>query len=137
MADQTLTLTIPDDLYQRFKQHAAFSRRSLEEELLTLATTALVDDEIPADMLETVAALATLDDEALWQAARSSKLAPKHSREIERLQHKRQQTGLIPVKQQRLSKLLHQYRKALLVRAHAVGLLKERGHDVDGLLEEP
>jgi hypothetical protein len=137
MAEQSLTLTIPDALFQQIKKHAAFSGRAVEDELLVLAAMALAQDEIPADILEAVAALPQLDDEALWQTARSSKLAPNQSREIERLQHRRQRASLIPAEQQRLAHLLHQYRRALLVRAHAAGLLKDRGHNVDVLLEEP
>jgi plasmid stability protein len=137
MAHQTLTLNIPDDLYQRLKRQAAFSRRTVEDELLNLATTALADNEIPPDIQAAVAALAQLDDEALWQAARTSKLSPRQSREIEQLHFKRQRDGLTSAEQQRLTRLMHQYDKALLVRAHAVGLLKDRGHDVNVLLEEP
>ncbi len=138
MADQTLTLHISDDFYQRLKQRAEFRKRSIEEELLTLATTAMTEDEIPADILEAVAALAQLDDEALWQTARTSKLAPAQLQEIEELHFKRQRgEALTPEEQGRLADLLHQYDKALLVRAHAVGRLKERGHDVDVLLEQP
>lgn len=136
MAHQTLTLHIPDDLYQRLKQRADFSRRSVEDELLKLATTALVEDDIPADILEAVAALAHFTDDALWQTARTSKLSPKQSREIERLHFKQQREGLSLAEQERLARLMHQYRKALLVRAHAVGLLKERGHNVNVLLDE-
>ncbi len=39
--------------------------------------------------------------------------------------------------QQRLAWLMHQYDKALLVRSHALGLLKERGLDIQPLLEQP
>lgn len=138
MADQTLTLRIPDDFFHRLQQRAAFRRRSVEEELLTLASTAMVEDEIPPDILEAVAALAQLDDEGLWQTARSSKLAPAQSQEIEELNFKRQRgEALTPEEQQRLASLLHQYDKALLVRAHAVERLHERGQDVDSLLEQP
>jgi hypothetical protein len=138
MADQTLTLHIPGDFYQRLKQRAEFRRRSVEEELLTLATTAMVEDEIPADILEAVAALVGLNDDSLWETARNSKLAPAQSQEIEELNFKRQRgEGLTPEEQQRLADLLHQYDKALLVRAHAVEQLKERGRDVDILLDQP
>ncbi|HEY7356910.1 MAG TPA: hypothetical protein VH590_10610 [Ktedonobacterales bacterium] len=138
MADQTLTLHISDDFYHRLKQRAEFRRRSIEEELLNLATNAMVEDEIPADILEAVAALAQLDDQTLWQVARSSRLSPEQSREIEELNFKRQRgEALTPEEQQRLADLLHQYDKALLVRAHAVGQLKERGQNVDVLLDQP
>lgn len=137
MAHQTLTLNIPDDLYKRLKERAAITRRSIEEELLILAGTALIEDEIPSDIQEAVAALTRLNDEALWQAARSSKLASEQSEEIEDLHFKRQREGLTATEKDRLADLMHQYDKALLVRAHAVGLLHDRGYDVSALLEEP
>jgi len=138
MADQTLTLHVSDDFYHRLKQRARFRRHSVEEELLTLATTAMVEDEIPADILEAVAALGQLDDTALWQVARSSKLAPEQSQEIEELNFKRQRgEALTSQEQRRLTDLLHQYDKALLVRAHAVEQLQERGQDVNVLLDQP
>lgn len=137
MAHQTLTLNIPDDLYERIKQRSAITRRSVEEELLILAGTALIEEEIPADIQEAVEALSQLNDEALWQTARSSKLTPEQSEEIEDLHFKRQRKGLTATEKDRLADLMHQYDKALLVRAHAVGLLHDRGHDVSVLLEEP
>ena len=137
MAHQTLTLNIPDDLYERLKERAAITRRSIEEELLILAGTALIEDEIPSDIQEAVAALTQLNDEALWQTARSSKLAPEQSEEIEDLHFKRQREGLTATQKDRLAELMHQYDRALLVRAHAVGLLHDRGYDVSVLLEEP
>ena len=137
MAHQTLTLNIPDDLYERIKQRSAITRRSIEEELLILAGTTLIEEEIPADIQEAVAALPSLNDEALWQTARSSRLTPKQSEEIEHLHFKRQREGLTATEKDQLADLMHQYDKALLVRAHAVGLLHDRGHDVSTLLEEP
>lgn len=135
MAHQTLTLNIPDDLYQRLKQRADISRRSVEDELLRLAASALVEDEIPADIAKAIAALAVADDAALWQAARS-RLPQDVSDEIENLHLKQQREGLTAPEKQRLADLMRQYERVLSVRAEAVGLLKERGHDVSVLLEE-
>jgi len=137
MAQQTLILNIPDDLYHRLQQRAEFSRRTMEDELLDLLTTAMVDDEIPADIQEAVAALASLDDAVLWQTARDSHLTPEQAEEVEELHFKRQREGLTNSEQQRLTWLMHQYDKALLVRSHALGLLKERGHDIQPLLQQP
>ena len=135
MAHQTLTLNIPDDLYQRLKQRADIARRSVEDELLRLAASALVEDEIPADVAKAIAALAVADDAALWQAARS-RLSQDVSDEIEELHLKQQREGLTAREKQRLAGLMREYERVLSVRAEAVGLLKERGHDVSVLLEE-
>jgi plasmid stability protein len=136
IAHQTLTLNIPDNLYQRLKERAEAAHRAIEEEVLTLVTTAIVDDEIPSDIREAVVALSRLNDEELCQAARSH-LSKRDSKEIETLQFKRQREGLTETEKSRLSQLLHQYDKVFLVRAHALGLLHERGHDIALLLEQP
>lgn len=136
MAQQTLTLNIPGDLYNRLKERAEFYRRTIEAELLDLVTTAIVDDEIPPDIREAVAALPQLDQEALRQTVRSSRLSPEMSEEIEELHFKRQREGLTATEQERLAWLMHQYDKAMLVRTHAIGLLKEQGQDLQALLEE-
>ncbi len=137
MAEQTVTLTIPDDLYRRFQQHAAFKRHSIEEELLSLATAALVEDEIPADMLEAVAALVQLDDATLRQVAHNSALTPEQEQEIETLLFKQQREGLSPTEKARLEDLRYEHDKTLLVRAHAIGLLQDRGQDVRPFFEQP
>ena len=126
MAEQTITLTIPDDLYRRFEQHAAFKQHSIEEDLLSLATTALAEDEIPADLLEALAALAQLDEASLRQVARTSTLTPELGEKIETLLFKQQREGLSPAERAQLESLRHEHDKALLVRAHAIGLLQDR-----------
>ncbi|HUY75424.1 MAG TPA: hypothetical protein VMV29_01540 [Ktedonobacterales bacterium] len=49
MADQTIILTLPDDLYQRFQQHALLKHISVEEDVLSLAIIALSEDEMLAE----------------------------------------------------------------------------------------
>jgi hypothetical protein len=34
-------------------------------------------------------------------------------------------------------KLIHEYERSLLIRSQAVKLLRDRGHDISGLLENP
>jgi len=142
MAQQQITLTLPDDEYRRFQQHAAARHHSVEEELRDLVASALATDEaedaIPADIQAAVDALPQLDDAALWQVARSSTLTPRQSSELERLHFKRQRGEMLTPREQRHhDTLMHGYHRALLLRSHAVRLLHERGHDVNVLLEEP
>jgi hypothetical protein len=48
----------------------------VEAELLDALATALpIGDELPAELAEAVSPLAILDDQALWQAARSQLLS--------------------------------------------------------------
>lgn len=141
MAQQQITLTLPDDMYRRFQQHAASRKHSIEEEVLLLVTSALAadeaEDEIPADIQAAVAALSQLDDAALWQVAHTTKLTPAQAEEIETLLFKQQRVGLSPSEKARLEGLRHEHDKALLVRAQAIGLLQDRGQDVRPFFDQP
>jgi hypothetical protein len=52
---------------------------------------------------------------------------------MENLHLKRQREGLTEVEAQSLVGLVRQYERAMLVRAQATVLLKQRGHDVSEL----
>lgn len=136
MAEQSVTVTLPDDFYQRVKARAESARHSIGDELVALAESALEDEPIPLDIREAVASLPALDDAALWQVAETSHLSRAESHEVERMHFKRGRgEKLTDTEQQRLAYLLHQSDKSLLVRAHALALLKQRGHDIMPLLK--
>lgn len=137
MAGQTITLTLPNDLYRRFQEHAALKQRSLEEEVLSLATSALAEDQLPGDMQQATADLAQMSEAALWRTARNSHLTQEQSEAIEELLFKQQREGLTIVEKVQLEQLRHEHDKALLVRARAIGLLQDRGQDVKPLFEQP
>ena len=94
------------------------------------------DEPIPPDIEEAVAALDGLDDATLWQVAETSHLSRAESREVENMHFKRGRgEKLTDTEQRRLAYLLHQSDKTMLVRAHALALLKERGLDITPLLK--
>jgi plasmid stability protein len=137
MPAQTVTLNIPEPLYHRLKERAEQSQRTVEDETLNVLAAAVpVADELPADLEKAISPLAVLDDEALWQAARS-RLAADAVAQLEELHRKKQREGLTEAEVQTLAALVRQYERALLVRAQAAALLHRRGHDVSGLLTPP
>jgi|SRR5579862_740286 len=136
MADQTITLTVPDALYRRFKQHAVLKQQSVEEDLLSLATNALVEDELPPDMQQAITALTSLDTATLWQEARRQ-LTTEQAQELEELLSKQQREGLTSAEKTQLEQLRHEHDTILLVRATAIGLLHDRGEDVRPLFADP
>jgi hypothetical protein len=101
-----------------------------------LSTAVPLTSELPGDLEEAISPLAVLDDEALWRAARS-RLAPEDATRLEELHHKREREGLSEDESQVLAGLLRQYERAMLVRAQAAALLRQRGHDVSVLVEAP
>lgn len=133
MTLQTVTVRLPDVLYQQVERRAHRLQRSIEDEVVALVAAALpTPDDLPADIAEEMAQLVFLTDDELWQAARTT-LTPRESERMQALLLKRQREGLTPQEQQEAEALLHRYDRTMLVRALAAVLLKERGHDVSSL----
>ena len=96
------------------------------------------DESIPPDVEEAVAFLPSLDDATLWHVADTSHFSPEESELCEELHFKiGRGEKLTDAQKQRLAELMHWYDKALLVRAHALLRLKERGYDITPLLKVP
>jgi plasmid stability protein len=133
---QAVTVNLPEPLYERLARRATKSHRTVEAELVdAVATLPDEPDELPADMAEAIAALHLLGDEDLWRAARQS-LATEKAASIEELHLKRQREGLSAPESEALATLMKEYARIMLVRSRAAALLRQRGHDVSGLLEE-
>ena len=139
MAVQAVTVSLPSPLYERLTRRAQRTRRTIEAELIDAVAT-LPDepdepDELPADMAEAIAALHLLFDEDLWRAA-GQRLAADKAALIEELHLKRQREGLSASEIEALATLMKEYTRVMLVRSRSAALLKQRGHDVSGLLQE-
>jgi hypothetical protein len=130
---QTLTLSVPADLYTRLKESADSSQRSIQDELLELLTSALADHTLARDLAETVASLSSMDDAHLYQVARSH-LTPEASAELEALHLKNQREGLLAHEEQRAAELERLFDRIVLLKSQAAMLLKHRGHDVKSLV---
>ena len=78
--------------------------------------------------------MALLDDESLWRAA-GNRLAADVVEHLEALHLKAQDEGLTDAEAQEAAALTRRYERGMLVRAEAAYLLKQRGHDVGGLIE--
>jgi hypothetical protein len=92
-------------------------------------------DETDRDVAEISASLALLDDEALWQAARSH-LAEEAATHLEELHLKRQREGLTPAEDAMVAALVRHYERTVFTRAQAAALLKARGYDIAPLLQK-
>lgn len=72
MSVQPVTLNLPSAVYKRFKHRASNNHRTIEAELLNVVTTApATRDELSIELETELASLALLDDNTLWDAARS------------------------------------------------------------------
>ncbi|HKI37383.1 MAG TPA: hypothetical protein VKA46_36350 [Gemmataceae bacterium] len=134
MTTHAVTLDVPTPLYNCLKQRADKANRPVEAEFLDLLTAAIpASDELPSDLVAAISPLALLDDESLWRAARSS-LASEAAAGLQDLHDKQQREGLTEGEAQTLTALVREYERAMLIRAQAAALLKQRGHDVSELL---
>jgi plasmid stability protein len=131
---QSVTVRLPEPLYRQLQRRAQQTRRTVEDELVELVTSAVpLDEELPPDLAEAIASMGVLDDAELWRAARS-RLAAEDAERFEELNAKRQREGLTSDEDRESAALVRRYERAMLVRAQAAALLKERGHDVSSLL---
>ncbi len=134
MSLHPVLVKLPKRLYTRVEKRAQQSQRSVESELLAVATQAIdADDELPRDISTMLDELSFLDDKALWRTARRI-FKTGEAAQLEKLQLKRQKDGLSESELQRLLELLRQYEKHMLIRAQAAAILKQRGHDISNLL---
>jgi len=128
---QMVTLQLPDETLQRCQRGATAARKLLEEflvERLIEAVPPLAND-LPSPLHEELEALEQLDDDALWQVARS-RLSPTLQRQYSRLLAKNSQGTITEQEKETLRTLGEQARLLTLKTAHAYMLLKWRGHRI-------
>ncbi len=140
MANQLVTLSIPEDIYVMLKRRAEQTQRSVEAELLEVvakelptATTTIEGSAAPVELKAELDAMVQLNDKALWKAARSH-LSAKDATKLEALHRKRHDKSLTHAEVQTKDELLRQYNYYMRVRARAAVLLKQRGYDVSVLV---
>jgi hypothetical protein len=133
MSAHAVTLRLPPQLYSHFQNRAEQAHRSLEAELLEAVATAAEEEALVHDVAKPIADLQLLNDEELWRAVQNP-LAEDARAQLETLNFKQQREGLTPAEKEALEQLVHQYDQAVLLRAEAARLLKERGHDVSKIL---
>ncbi len=130
MTTQSVTLYLPDGIYRRVRQTAQVLQRPLEELLLDAVTTALpLLDDLPPELADDIAALALLNDAALWRIARST-MPPSNQKQLDLLLDEKSQGALTARGQQELDQLLSEYERMVLARAQAALLLQQRGYDI-------
>lgn len=134
MAAHAITLRLPAPLFDHFRARAERAHRSVEAEILDAVSTVATDaEDLPADVARSLADLELMSDDELWRTARH-RLSDDTRLQLEALNAKQQRQGLPPVERQLLEQLVEELDRAVLIRAEAARLLKERRHDVSTLL---
>lgn len=129
MSTVTVTLDLPDALYQRLRATALATKQPLEHVMLRALSLGSPPtwDDVPPELQIDLAGLDQLDDDALWKIARSRKTAAELARNDELLA--RNAAGLLtePERAERESQR-HELDLFVLRKAHAAALLRWRGH---------
>jgi len=134
MSAPSITLQLPEPLYRQLQARAKRRNRNIADEVLDVLTGAAPATEVlPDDLEQIVAQLAFVNDAGLWQAAQS-RMPVEAATRLSDLNAKDQRVGLTMLEYQDRDLLIHQYERAMLVRAQAAALLKQRGHDITQLL---
>ena len=128
---ETITLQIPDMLYQRLVNTAHAAQRPLEEIMLhALKVGSPPDwDDVPDEFQVDLAALDKMENEALWKIACSRKSAAEMVR-YNQLIERNQSNSLTPSEKLELMALRTETDRFMLCKAQAAALLQWRGHKV-------
>lgn len=129
MAVQTVTLELPEDIYQRLQRVAEATHQPVEEVMVQTIRGNLPPsvDDLPPELRDELAALQDLDDKALWAIAKES-LPQDQWRRHERLLHKNQAGTLTAAEREELARLRAATDRFVFRRSYALALLKWRGY---------
>jgi hypothetical protein len=137
MTYQSITIQLPEPVYQHISQRAWRKQRTVEDEVLSVVVNTLPTfDDLPADLADSLTQLRFLTDAELWQAARTT-LPARESQQMQQLVIKQQQQGLTMREQRKAEDLLAHFHRTTLVRAQAALLLKERDYNIESLRSTP
>lgn len=135
MTDRTITIAVPPETYEPFRDSAERTRRSVEEVVVEALQAALADGEQPAEERHAmIAALASLDTATLWQLVRRG-AETEEVLVLAALNEKRQRAGLTMAEEGVVRGLIRHHDRTVLLRAKALSTLRERGEDVSALVD--
>lgn len=131
MSYQTITLDLPDEVYERVRQAAEDSQRPVESVLVD--TIALMFGEMAADSL-LPDHLEKLTDEQLWAVVYRPLAWPLDAR-LRELTALGKSGALSDDEQAEMETLIDAVDRYVLLRSKALLLLKQRGHEVERRLK--
>jgi hypothetical protein len=134
VSSTSVLIQIPDPVYAALLDRAALSRRTLQEELQHVLSVVIASEsELPPALAQELSYLSSLDDVALWEAARTQ--VPEAAAErLADLNFQEIAGELSEDERREQSAILREADRVILLRAHSAALLKQRGHDVSSLV---
>jgi hypothetical protein len=136
MASQSITLNLPEKLYQRIRHAADTMQRPLEDVLFQTIQGNLPPalDNLPDELQAEFAQLQIVDDQTLWKLAKAP-LNSKQWQHHQELLDKNQSDDLSAGEQTELANLRKMVDKFVMRRSYALALLKWRGYSLPQLQE--
>ena len=127
----TVTVHLPEDIYDRLKQSAQVTQKPMEELVVQSVRAGMPPllSDLPAKDQEAFLILERLSDEELWQVAKNT-LPAGHQRRYSYLLRKNQTGTLTEPEEEQLSEFGAEARNLTLRKAYAYALLKWRGHRI-------
>ena len=131
MFTQDVTVKLPENLYRRLQQAAQAMKRPFDDVLLRAVEVGSPPgwEDAPAAFQADLAALDRLDDETLWQIARSHQTEEEMERYQELLDKNANQT-ITEKERTELEQLRLEADRFMLRKVHAAALLRWRGHQI-------
>jgi hypothetical protein len=132
---QTVTLELPDTIYQPARRMADATRRPLTDVLVSALQASLPPlEDLPPTLVAELVNLEQLDDEALWHVMLSH-LPAEQQRKLGRLLRKNKSGKLTKSERADLAKLQNEADHIMLRKARAAVLLRFRGQRLPTLAE--
>lgn len=137
MGLQSVTVHLPDVVYQFFASRSLQTNHTVAEEVATMVTATVPQQgALAAELEQELNQLDFLSDVELKNAAEL--VAPLDETEEMQVLVEQQQRGvLMPDEKERMAFLSAHFNRIMLIRAKAVALLTERGHDMSLQFAEP
>jgi len=132
---QTITLTLPDRLYQPVQRIARATHQPMETVLLTALQSSLPTlDGLPPDLAQELIELETWDNATLRQVLLET-VPSDQQRALDELLQRNQAGELSPLEQEQLAALQRAADLVMLRKARAAVLLRFRGQRIPTLTE--
>lgn len=131
MSGRTITVTLPEGLYERVHTTAIASARSVEEVCAQSIALSLpeLEEELPPTLRAEVARLALISDGELAAVAQA-RMDDGQQEQLETLAALAKQRGLTASEEATLHLLMEEARRLMVRKAEAYRLLARRGHTI-------
>ena len=135
MPSAMVSINLPERLFEKLKRVADLTHRSVEDVAVTSLEVVLpVDQDLPTDMADELAAMRLFRDDALWAAARPS-LTSTEEQSLLHLNMTAGERDLTSDEKMEQQRLIDIHQRAVLRRAQALTILAQRGHDISHMVE--